>query len=134
MDLQALRHDKPARPAKILSHLKHVPTYLLPSKNTSVKIIDTAADGYSDEEGEETAAAPATATATNANKADEEERVKKIAAANAKGVTDNVGMVTFDGRKQDAVAGKKRKANKSKGANAAAKKLKSSDPLKSFKV
>ncbi|TPX67221.1 hypothetical protein SpCBS45565_g03926 [Spizellomyces sp. 'palustris'] len=34
-DLQALRHDKPLHPARVQQHMKHVPDYLLPSKNNA---------------------------------------------------------------------------------------------------
>ncbi len=31
-DLQALRHDKPLHAAKVQSHMRHIPEYLLPNK------------------------------------------------------------------------------------------------------
>ncbi|KAJ3282095.1 ATP-dependent DNA/RNA helicase, partial [Borealophlyctis nickersoniae] len=34
-DLQALRHDKPLHPARVQSHLKHIPDYLMPKKSVT---------------------------------------------------------------------------------------------------
>ncbi|KAJ3214025.1 ATP-dependent DNA/RNA helicase [Dinochytrium kinnereticum] len=38
-DLQALRHDKPLHPARVQSHMKHVPDYLMPKKSTSTSAV-----------------------------------------------------------------------------------------------
>ena len=37
-DLEALRHDKVIFPTKILSHMKHVPSYLLPNSKKSALV------------------------------------------------------------------------------------------------
>lgn len=34
--MQALRHDKPLHSAKIQSHMKHVPDYMIPKKKINV--------------------------------------------------------------------------------------------------
>jgi ATP-dependent RNA helicase DDX56/DBP9 len=36
-DLRALRHDGVIHPTKVQSHMKHVPTYMLPKGKLSVK-------------------------------------------------------------------------------------------------
>ena len=37
-DLQALRHDKPLHPARVQSHMKHIPDYLMPKKRLTMAL------------------------------------------------------------------------------------------------
>ncbi|KAJ3107156.1 ATP-dependent DNA/RNA helicase [Phlyctochytrium bullatum] len=43
-DLQALRHDKPLHQARVQSHMRHVPDYLLPKK--AITVSDSSRVGY----------------------------------------------------------------------------------------
>lgn len=51
LDLEYLRHDKPLHPSRIQTHMKHVPSYLLPKGVKASKAGLTPIEGGADEGG-----------------------------------------------------------------------------------
>ncbi|KAJ3205744.1 ATP-dependent DNA/RNA helicase, partial [Clydaea vesicula] len=111
-DLEALRHDKQIHPQKILNHMKHIPTYLAPTKKTSIisKNISSSNEPV------------VTQTIANDSVSQQKSNGKKRNIEKVK--EEDVGIVKFDATKQGT------RKNKNYNVN---KKLKV-DSLKSFSV
>jgi ATP-dependent RNA helicase DDX56/DBP9 len=124
MDLEYLRHDKPLHPTRVQTHMKYVPSYLLPKSLTTAAKVDSSA-------GEQTNQFDGAIAAGIIGAYLYSIRYFCLMIRTGKEMDGNVGFVPFNKRGQSRGRGRGRGGNNRHHHTGGRKK---NDPLKKFSV